>query len=115
MTVLLGAWDTALGEAAAAKLREENLDVRFLQLDLVRPETIAAAAASIAAQFQHLHILVNNAEVNSVSHGFIATDMNAHRGTQTVEEGAAGPVRLALLPPDGPTGGFFDQHGSHPW
>jgi NAD(P)-dependent dehydrogenase (short-subunit alcohol dehydrogenase family) len=54
-------------------------------------------------------------KVNSVSPGFIATDMNAHRGTQTVEEGAAGPVRLALLPPDGPTGGFFDQHGSHPW
>ncbi len=214
MIVLLGARDASLGEKAAAKLREEKLDVRFLQLDLVRPETIAAAAASIAGEFQHLDILVNNAaivdqsdgppssadlnsvkrimetnffgtlavtqamlpllrkskaarivnlssglaslekngdpdwsfaafkligysaskaalnmltvqlafelrgtgiKVNSVSPGFIATDMNAHRGTQTVEEGAAGPVRLALLPPDGPTGGFFDQNGSHPW
>jgi NAD(P)-dependent dehydrogenase (short-subunit alcohol dehydrogenase family) len=50
MTVLLVARDTALGEAAAAKLREENLDVRFLQWDLVRPETMVAAAASIAAR-----------------------------------------------------------------
>jgi hypothetical protein len=26
-----------------------------------------------------------------------------------IKEGAAEPVRLALLPPDGPTGGFFGQ------
>jgi hypothetical protein len=24
-------------------------------------------------------------------------------------------TRLALLPPDGPTGGFFETGGSHPW
>jgi NAD(P)-dependent dehydrogenase (short-subunit alcohol dehydrogenase family) len=214
MIVLLGARDAARGEEAAAKLRAENLDARFVHLDLVRPETIRAAAAGIEAQFHVLDILVNNAavlepadgppsaadlasvrrvmdtnflgtlavtqamlpllrkanaarivnlssglgsleknadpdwsfasfkligynaskaalnmltaqlayelrgtaiKVNSVSPGFIATDMNEHRGTQTVKEGAAGPVRLALLPPDGPTGGFFDQAGRHPW
>jgi NAD(P)-dependent dehydrogenase (short-subunit alcohol dehydrogenase family) len=214
MIVLLGARHSALGEEAATKLRGEKLDVRFVQLDLVRPETIAAAAAGIEAQFGGLDVLVNNAgiadrsdgppgtadlsavkrimetnflgtlavtqamlpllrkakaarivnlssglgsleknsdpdwafaafklmgysaskaalnmmtvqlayelrdttiKVNSVSPGFIATDMNDHRGTQTIEEGAAGPVRLALLPPDGPTGGFFDQAGRYPW
>jgi len=26
-----------------------------------------------------------------------------------IKDGAAEPVRLALLPPDGPTGGFFGQ------
>ena len=46
-------------------------------------------------------------KVNSVSPGFIATDMNAHRGTGDGGGRSAGPVRLALLPPDGPTGGFF--------
>jgi NAD(P)-dependent dehydrogenase (short-subunit alcohol dehydrogenase family) len=215
MTVLLGARNKTLGEEAAAKLQAEKLDVRFVHVDLVRPETIAAAAASIDARFHHLDILVNNAgildpadgppsaadlnsvrrvmetnflgtlavtqamlpllrkanaarivnlssglgsleknadpdwdfaafkfigynaskaalnmltvqlayelretgiKVNSVSPGFVDTDMNGHRGTLTVEEGAAGPVRLALLPADGPTGGFFDDKAAHyPW
>ena len=214
MTVLLGARDAALGEAASAKLRAEKLDVRFLQLDLLRLETIAAATANIAAEFHRLDVLINNAgitdqadgppsaadlnsvkrvmetnflgtlavtqamlpllrkakaarivnlssglgsieknsdpswdfasfkligynaskaalnmltvqlafelretgiKVNAVSPGFVATDMNQHRGTQTVEEGAAEPVRLALLGPDGPTGGFFGNGGSYPW
>ena len=215
ITVLLGARDAALGEAAAAKLRGEGLDARFVRLDLVRPETIQAAAASIAGQYQRLDILVNNAgiiapadgppssadwnsvkrametnflgtlavtqamlpllrkapaarivnlssglaslekngdpawdfaafkligynaskaalnmltvqlayelrdtgiKVNSVSPGFVATDMNEHRGTMTVEEGAAGPVRLALLPADGPSGRFFSSDGGfYPW
>jgi NAD(P)-dependent dehydrogenase (short-subunit alcohol dehydrogenase family) len=214
MIVLLGARDKVLGEAAAAKLQAEKFEARFVQLDLVRPETIAAAATIIEAQFRHLDILVNNAgilepadgppsaadlnsvrrvmetnflgtlavtqamlpllrkanaarivnlssglgsleknadpnwdfasfkligynsskaalnmltvqlayelrdtgiKVNSVSPGFVDTDMNGHRGTLTVEEGAAGPVRLALLPPDGPTGGFFDNTGHYPW
>jgi NAD(P)-dependent dehydrogenase (short-subunit alcohol dehydrogenase family) len=215
MTVLLGARNKALGEEAAAKLQAEKFDVRFVQIDLLRPETIATVATSIAAQFHHLDILVNNAgildpadgppssadvnsvrrvmetnflgtlavtqamlpllrkakaarivnlssglgsleknadpnwdfasfkligynaskaalnmltvqlayelretgiKVNSVSPGFVDTDMNGHRGTLTVEEGAAGPVRLALLPAEGPTGGFFDDKAAHyPW
>lgn len=214
MTVLLGARNGKLGEEAAAKLRSETLDAHFVQLDLVRPETIKAAAASIEADFQRLDVLVNNAaindsadgppgsadlnsvkrvmetnflgtlavtqamlpllrkakaarivnlssglgslaknsdpdwdfasfkligynaskaalnmltiqlayelrdtgiKVNAVSPGFVATDMNQYRGKLTVEEGAAGPVRLALLPPDGPTGGFFDEAGVYPW
>ena len=54
-------------------------------------------------------------KVNSADPGFTATDMNEHRGTQTVEQGAAEPVRLALLPSDGPTGGFFETAGPRPW
>jgi NAD(P)-dependent dehydrogenase (short-subunit alcohol dehydrogenase family) len=54
-------------------------------------------------------------KVNAVSPGFIAIEMNGYQGTQTIEEGAAGPVHLALLPADGPTGGFFDQAGRYPW
>jgi len=37
------------------------------------------------------------------------------RGTQTVAQGAAASVRLALLPVDGPTGGFFETAGPDPW
>jgi NAD(P)-dependent dehydrogenase (short-subunit alcohol dehydrogenase family) len=53
--------------------------------------------------------------INSVDPGFTATDFNQHRGTQTVEEGAEAIVRYALIPVDGPTGGFFDRNGGVPW
>jgi NAD(P)-dependent dehydrogenase (short-subunit alcohol dehydrogenase family) len=54
-------------------------------------------------------------KVNSADPGYTATDMNGNTGHQTVAEGAAESVRLALLPPDGPTGGFFETAGPHPW
>jgi NAD(P)-dependent dehydrogenase (short-subunit alcohol dehydrogenase family) len=53
--------------------------------------------------------------INSVDPGFTATDFNEHRGTQTVEEGAAVIIRYALITPDGPTGGFFDRNGAERW
>ncbi len=53
-------------------------------------------------------------KVNAVSPGMVATDMNP-QGTLTTQEGASEPVRLALLPADGPTGGFFRSAGSYPW
>jgi NAD(P)-dependent dehydrogenase (short-subunit alcohol dehydrogenase family) len=54
-------------------------------------------------------------KVNSANPGFTATDMNQNRGTKTVEQGAATPVRLALLPDDGPTAGVFSDDGPEPW
>ena len=212
-TIYVGARNPALGEAAAAKLRSENLDARSLLLDLNQPSTSQAAVRTIKKDFQHLDVLVNNAaivdaadgppgavdpnivrrvmetnffgtlavtqamlpllraapsarivnvssglgsltlnadpaqpfaafqflgyntskaalnmltiqlahelrdttiKVNSVSPGMVATDMNP-QGTLTTEEGASEPVRLALLPADGPSGGFFRSAGSYPW
>ena len=54
-------------------------------------------------------------KVNSANPGFTATDLNGHSGTQTVAEGAAEIIWLALLLADGPTGGFFDSSGPNPW
>ncbi len=54
-------------------------------------------------------------KVNSANPGYTATDMNQHRGPRTVEQGAATPVRLALLPDDGPTAGVFSDTGADPW
>ena len=54
-------------------------------------------------------------KVNSADPGFTATDLNQHRGYQTIEQGAAEAIRLALLPEDGPTGGFFNSSGANPW
>ena len=54
-------------------------------------------------------------KVNSADPGFTATDLNQYRGYQSVEQGASEAVRLALLPADGPTGGFFCSAGRDPW
>ena len=214
MRVLLGARNPELGGAAAAQLREQGLDVQFLELDLSRPDTLHDAAAWIEKHGEKLDVLVNNAgitvagdgpptvadvdavrrifetnffgtlaltqamlpllrksdagrivnvssglgsitlngdpawefasvklvgynaskaalnmltvqlaaelrdtpiKVNSANPGFTATDLNQHRGYQTVEQGAAEAIRLALLPQDGPTGGFFSSSGANPW
>jgi NAD(P)-dependent dehydrogenase (short-subunit alcohol dehydrogenase family) len=54
-------------------------------------------------------------KVNSACPGFTKTNLNNYAGTQTVEEGAREPVRLALLGPDGPTGTFSNAAGPLPW
>jgi NAD(P)-dependent dehydrogenase (short-subunit alcohol dehydrogenase family) len=212
--VLIGARNERLGREAAVKLQAENLDARYIKLDVNQPATVEAAATAIAGEFRRLDVLVNNAgileptdgppgsadlsavrrtmdtnfhgavivtqamlplirqapagrivnvssglgsltwngdpgweyasvkllgynaskaalnmltiqlawelrstpiKVNSANPGYTATDLNGHRGHQTVEQGAAEAVRLALLPPDGPTGGFFESAGSDPW
>jgi len=54
-------------------------------------------------------------KVNAVCPGYTATDLNGYRGTRTVEQAAREPVRLATLPSDGPTAGFFSDDGPVPW
>jgi hypothetical protein len=53
--------------------------------------------------------------VNAVDPGYTATDLNGHRGTQTVAQGAAPVVRAAQIEPDGPTGTFLGADGPLPW
>jgi len=54
-------------------------------------------------------------KVNAACPGFTKTNLNNYAGTQTVEEGAREPVRLALLGPDGATGTFSNAAGPLPW
>jgi NAD(P)-dependent dehydrogenase (short-subunit alcohol dehydrogenase family) len=53
--------------------------------------------------------------INAVEPGYTATDLNAHAGTQTVEQGAEIIVQMAQIGPGGPTGGYFDRHGRLAW
>ncbi len=52
--------------------------------------------------------------VNSVNPGYTATDLNGNSGTQTVEEGAAEIVRVALLDPP-VSGKFLETAEELPW
>ncbi|MEH2239019.1 SDR family oxidoreductase [Nostoc sp.] len=54
-------------------------------------------------------------KVNAADPGFTATDLNQHQGHRTVEQGAIAAVRLATLPDDGSSGGYFDENGVVPW
>jgi NAD(P)-dependent dehydrogenase (short-subunit alcohol dehydrogenase family) len=55
-------------------------------------------------------------KVNAACPGYTRTNLNNYTGTQTVEEGAREPVRLALLGADGPTGTFSSAKlGTLPW
>ena len=53
--------------------------------------------------------------INAACPGYVATDLNGFRGYRTPEQGAAIAIRLATLPDDGPTGGFFEDAGVVPW
>ena len=64
-------------------------------------------------------------KVNAANPGYCATDLNAHQGYRTAEQGARVSVHLATLPADGPSGTLWghlwtvdgdpDAYGVLPW
>ncbi|XP_058223740.1 (+)-neomenthol dehydrogenase-like isoform X2 [Rhododendron vialii] len=76
------------------------------------PAFSSAYIVSKAAMNAYTRILAKNYptfRINCVCPGYVKTDMNNYSGIFSVEEGAEHPVRLAMLPDDGPTGVFFVQ------
>jgi (+)-neomenthol dehydrogenase len=49
--------------------------------------------------------------INCLTPGYVKSDMSMHMGVLTPEDGASNPVKVALLPDDGPTGSYFDRDG----
>jgi NAD(P)-dependent dehydrogenase (short-subunit alcohol dehydrogenase family) len=79
----------------------------------------ASKAALNALTVFYAHALAGEGfKVNAHAPGLRRTDLNerARDAGADPAEGAAGAVRLALLPDDGPTGGYFDWDGTPlPW
>jgi NAD(P)-dependent dehydrogenase (short-subunit alcohol dehydrogenase family) len=76
----------------------------------------ASKAALNMLTVQLAYLLRDTAiKINSADPGYTATDLNGHRGRQTIPEGAAESIRLALLPDDGPTGTYSDSRGIIRW
>jgi NAD(P)-dependent dehydrogenase (short-subunit alcohol dehydrogenase family) len=75
----------------------------------VSKAALNALTRMLAAELRDAGILVN-----SVCPGWVATEMGGPGG-RPVNEGAAGIVRAATLPDDGPTGGFFRDGRPIPW
>lgn len=74
------------------------------------PVVLAAYILSKVAMNAYTRILAKKYPgfcINCVCPGYVKTDMNLNTGILSVEQGALGPVRLALLPKNGPSGFFF--------
>jgi NAD(P)-dependent dehydrogenase (short-subunit alcohol dehydrogenase family) len=56
-----------------------------------------------------------NVKVNSAHPGWVKTDMGSDQAPMEIVDGAKTAVALALLPDDGPTGGFFHMGENLPW
>ena len=54
-------------------------------------------------------------KVNAVCPGWCRTDMGGRSAERSVDQGAEGIVWAALLPDDGPTGGFFRDGKAIDW
>jgi NAD(P)-dependent dehydrogenase (short-subunit alcohol dehydrogenase family) len=111
---LIGAWRMA--QMAAALMRRQrfgrivNVSSEAGAMRAMHPNAPAYRASKIALNGLTLMLAEelrgSRVLVNAVCPGWVATDMGG-RGGWPVDEGATGIVWAALLPDDGPTGGFF--------
>ena len=106
---------STLGSLAAASDRErETSSAAYSTSVALAYSTSKTALNAVTVCFAN-QLRAADIKVNAVCPGHVATDLNAFAGKRTVEQGAREPVRLATLGADGPTGGFFDDHGPKPW
>ncbi len=72
-----------------------------------------SALSAITLQFAN-ELRDTGIKVNAACPGLCDTDLSGHRGRHP-REGTITPIRLATLPEDGPTGGFFNDAGRVAW
>ena len=54
-------------------------------------------------------------KVNSAHPGWVKTELGGEGAMMEIVDGAKTSVRLATLPDDGPTGGYFHRSDTLPW
>ncbi len=100
MTVLIGARDEARGTAAAAGLKAEGIDARYLQLEVTDGASIRRAAGAIEREFGKLDVLVNNAGTLMYQGEHVASGASMEVVRKTFDVNFFGLVEVtqALLP-----------------
>ena len=98
-TVVIGARDERKGAEAAAKLRDEGLDVRHVRLDVTDPATVAPLPKFLDETFGRLDVLVNNAGI-ALDWGQPPSAVPLDTIRETFDTNFFGPIALtqALLP-----------------
>ena len=93
--------------------QQTNADWKFAPVKVLGYCASKAALNMLSVQLAY-EFRDGSIAVNSVNPGYTATDLNGNSGPQTVAEGAAEIVRVALL--DQPvTGKFLETGGEVPW
>jgi NAD(P)-dependent dehydrogenase (short-subunit alcohol dehydrogenase family) len=113
-----------LRRAASPRIVNVSSTVGSLTLQTSQAEAIGPISGAYSPTKSYLNaITIQYAKelagtrilVNAGCPGFVATDLNGHRGIRTPEQGAAIFLELATLPDDGPSGTFRDDTGIQPW
>jgi len=77
--------------------------------------TSSKAALNMLTVVLAQHLADTAIKVNAAHPGWVKTDLGGADAPLDVTEGAKTAVRLALLPADGPTGGYFHDSERLPW
>jgi NAD(P)-dependent dehydrogenase (short-subunit alcohol dehydrogenase family) len=89
-------------------------DPKRIESTVISPLYTSSKAAVIMLTTQYAKALPG-IRFNAVDPGYTATDLNGHRGTQTVTEGTDAIVALATEDAAAGTGRFVDRFGAVPW
>lgn len=89
------------------------------KLPMGEPQTLAYSASKAAVNMftamLALELRDTPIKVNSADPGWVKTPMGGEDAPMEVADGATTSIRLATLPADGPTGGFFHNERTIPW
>jgi len=77
--------------------------------------TSSKAALNMLTVVLAQHLADTSIKVNAAHPGWVKTDLGGDDAPLGVREGARTAVRLALLPANGPTGGYFHEEETLPW
>jgi NAD(P)-dependent dehydrogenase (short-subunit alcohol dehydrogenase family) len=89
-------------------------DSPFVDLNLLAYNSSKAALNSVTIEYAK-EFRGTPIKINASDPGYVATDLNKHRGYRTPKQGAVAAVRLATLPDDGPSGTFQNETDSVDW
>lgn len=76
---------------------------------------MSKAALNALTKLTAAEVGKGNVKINALCPGWCKTDMGGADATRTPEDGAKTAVWLAMLPDDGPSGGFFHDNREIAW
>jgi NAD(P)-dependent dehydrogenase (short-subunit alcohol dehydrogenase family) len=86
---------------------------------IAQTKALAYNASKVALNAFTVHLAAELAgtsiKVNSAHPGWVKTELGGAHAPMEIADSARTSVRLALLPADGPTGGFFHENDALPW
>jgi NAD(P)-dependent dehydrogenase (short-subunit alcohol dehydrogenase family) len=90
--VLVGARNPDAGNEAVASLKQAGASAEFVHIDVTDPKSIHQAAKEVAAKYDHLDALVNNAAIMEDDKNILDVEDDTVLGTFTTN--TLGPLRV---------------------